>query len=230
MGYWEWDSGHGAFLPYAVKATVDIELAYMSHLPSVDLSTKQSCIPYIVDFRTMTQTRHGYGTRRTIRRIPLVHSLQQLLYDTTTKAGMTSSTSGASSFTTPASSILSLSSKLSTSTTKSPKKPSLTKPPSKSSSSMSARSSSPKTTNSTKITTSAATSKRKTSVSLKSSRKNSGSVVTDSSQVDKSHIASKLPTSQTKGTTFIISLAIALIRLQMICWDLWLNLSKTFHH
>ena len=208
MGYWEWDSGHGVFLPYAVKATVDIELARMSHLPSVDLSTKLSCIPYIVDFRTMTQTRHGYGTRRTIRRIPLTQSLQQLLYDATTKAGMMASTSGTSSFTTPASSLLSLSSKLSASATKSPKKPSLTKPPSKSSS-MRTQIPSPKTT--TKITTSAATSKRKISASLKSSRKSSGSVVvTDSSQVDKSQITSKLPTSQTKGIFFFISLVITL--------------------
>ena len=159
MGFWEWDSGHGTFLPYAVKATVDIELAHMSHLLSVDLSTKPSCIPYIVDFRTMTQTRHGYGTRRTIRRIPLTRSLQQLLCDTTAKPGMTASISGVSSFTTPASSILSLSSKLSTSKSKSPKKS--TKPPSKSSSSMKTRSSSPKTTNSTKITTSATTSKKR---------------------------------------------------------------------
>ena len=40
--YWEWDSGGGTFLPYAVIASIDIEMAYQRRSPSLDLSTSTS--------------------------------------------------------------------------------------------------------------------------------------------------------------------------------------------
>lgn len=47
----------------------------------VDLSVCSSQLPYTINFSEMKQTRHGYGTKRTIQRVPLPvgHSLQSLL-------------------------------------------------------------------------------------------------------------------------------------------------------
>uniref|UniRef100_A0A1X7TYN7 E3 ubiquitin-protein ligase n=2 Tax=Amphimedon queenslandica TaxID=400682 RepID=A0A1X7TYN7_AMPQE len=80
-GYWEWDSGHGVFLPYAVAASVDIELAHTKRFPSIDLAKCASNIPYYIDLKRQVQRRHGYGTERNIRRIPLSYSLQSYLID-----------------------------------------------------------------------------------------------------------------------------------------------------
>lgn len=94
--YWTWNEMGTNFVPYSIDAVVDIELAYQrsahggsSHtsarssrrLNSVDLSKCPSQLPYTIDFSAMEQTRHGYGTRRRIRReaIPAGQSLQGLL-------------------------------------------------------------------------------------------------------------------------------------------------------
>lgn len=70
-----------------MDAIVDIELAYQQSMRGahssrqVNLSMCTSQLPYTVDFSEMKQTRHGYGTKRAIRRVPLTggHSLQSLL-------------------------------------------------------------------------------------------------------------------------------------------------------
>lgn len=82
-GYWEWDSGHGNFLPYAITASVDIELAYTRGIKSIDLAKSTSNIPYYIDLKRQVQRRHGYGTERKIKRTPLPggHSLQSYLTD-----------------------------------------------------------------------------------------------------------------------------------------------------
>lgn len=58
---------------------MDIELASLIGCGSVDLSTSPSCVPYTVDFVKQTQTRHGYGTERRVRRVTLHKPLQKLL-------------------------------------------------------------------------------------------------------------------------------------------------------
>ena len=75
-----------------MDAVVDIETAYQQTLHrvpkrsitshnTVDLSRCSSGLPYTIDFTAMEQTRHGYGTKRKIRRelIPKNKSLQALL-------------------------------------------------------------------------------------------------------------------------------------------------------
>ena len=59
---------------------MDLELAYQRGDTSVSLATCSSQLPYTIDFTTMEQTRHGYGTRRSIQRQPLLKgSLQSYL-------------------------------------------------------------------------------------------------------------------------------------------------------
>ena len=59
---------------------MDLELAYQRGDTSIDLATCSSQLPYTIDFTTMEQTRHGYGTRRSIQRQPLPKgSLQSYL-------------------------------------------------------------------------------------------------------------------------------------------------------
>ena len=99
--YWEWDSGGGTYLPYTVIASVDIETAYLRRSPSLDLSTSTSKLPYSIDFNKMTQCRHGYGTKRAIRRIILIYSLQRYLQDLSKSPVLPSN-----SYTTPAASVL----------------------------------------------------------------------------------------------------------------------------
>ena len=70
-----------------MEAIVDIELAYQQFVRGtqsarqVNLSVCSSGLPYTLDFSEMKQTRHGYGTKRAIRRVPITggHSLQSLL-------------------------------------------------------------------------------------------------------------------------------------------------------
>ena len=64
-----------------MQALVDIELAFMSKQTRVDLSTTPTCIPYVIDFVSMEQTRHGYGTRRSIKRVNLLYPLHDYLKD-----------------------------------------------------------------------------------------------------------------------------------------------------
>ena len=99
--YWEWDSGGGTYLPYTVIASVDIETAYLRKSPSLDLSTSTSKLPYLIDFKKLTQCRHGYGTKRAIRRIQLMYSLQRYLQDLSRSSVLPSN-----SYTTPAASVL----------------------------------------------------------------------------------------------------------------------------
>ena len=59
---------------------MDLELAYQKGDTSVNLATCSSQLPYTIDFSTMEQTRHGYGTRRSIQRQSLPKgSLQSYL-------------------------------------------------------------------------------------------------------------------------------------------------------
>ena len=59
---------------------MDLELAYQKGDTSVNLAMCSSQLPYTIDLTTMEQTRHGYGTRRSIRRQPLPRgSLQSYL-------------------------------------------------------------------------------------------------------------------------------------------------------
>ena len=60
---------------------MDIERAFQSQLHIVDLSNRPSQLPYTIDFKNMTQTRHYYNTKRDIKRVPLSagHTLQNLL-------------------------------------------------------------------------------------------------------------------------------------------------------
>jgi hypothetical protein len=103
MGYWEWDSGVGCFLPYSMDAIVIIETHYCTN-PTIplNLQTTSANIPYSIDFTKMTQTRHGYGTARTIRRVPLSQPLQELLSSSAVPAAPTVT----HSFSSPASSML----------------------------------------------------------------------------------------------------------------------------
>ena len=56
---------------------MDIELAYQRGDTSVNLATCSSRLPYTVDLTTMQQTRHGYGTRRSVLRQPLTSGSMQ---------------------------------------------------------------------------------------------------------------------------------------------------------
>ena len=134
--YWEWDSGGGIFLPYTVIASVDIETAYLKKSPSLDLSTSTSKLPYLIDFNKKTQCRHGYGTKRAIRRIILTCSLQRYLQDLSRSPVLPSN-----SYTTPAASVLT-SKKVSKSSTKTTPHSTSTKSRGTSSSSTSSSSSS----------------------------------------------------------------------------------------
>lgn len=88
--YWTWNERGTTFVPYCIDAIVDIESAYQQTLAArggapfvrqVDLSVCSSQLPYTINFSEMKQTRHGYGTKRTIQRVPIQggHSLQTLL-------------------------------------------------------------------------------------------------------------------------------------------------------
>ena len=79
LGYWEWEISRGRFVPYGIQASVEIEKASLSGCGSVDLSTTDACMPYLVDMVMRTQTRHGYGTERRVRRVSLSIPLQKLL-------------------------------------------------------------------------------------------------------------------------------------------------------
>ena len=125
-GYWEWDSGRGVFLPYAVTASVDIELVHMKGFPSIDLAKCTSKIPYYIDLKRRVQRRHGYGTERKIRRIALDYSIQSYLQDLSKSSVLPAASyvSPAASYVSPAATMIT-SSKTSTrssSTTKSKKK------------------------------------------------------------------------------------------------------------
>lgn len=86
-----------------MEAIADIELAYQkSHgakKSSVDLFKCKTKLPYTLNFSTMEQTRHGYGTKRKIRREPIPggQSLQNLLQSPPFFASTTSSVAGTSS-------------------------------------------------------------------------------------------------------------------------------------
>lgn len=56
---------------------MDIELAYQRGDTSVNLATCSSQLPYTVDLTAMEQTRHGYGTRRSVQRQPLTAGSMQ---------------------------------------------------------------------------------------------------------------------------------------------------------
>ena len=108
MGYWQWDSGRGAYLCYSLEATVQIETHYQSMatgtstMTTLDLSTTPAAIPYTIDFNNLTQMRHHYNTIRSIRRVSLTIPLQELLSD----GGTPKSGTAAPSFLTPAGSVL----------------------------------------------------------------------------------------------------------------------------
>ena len=106
--YWTWNQKGTSFVPYSMDAMIDIELAYQksamplhgvstrtgtraSKCSSVDLSKCSSKLPYTIDFSAMEQTRHGYDTKRKIRRelIPGGQSLQNLLQISTPSSATT---------------------------------------------------------------------------------------------------------------------------------------------
>ena len=79
-GYWTWKEHGRNYVLYLTEASVDLELAYQKGDTSVNLATCSSQLPYTIDFSTMEQTRHGYGTRRSIQRQSLPKgSLQSYL-------------------------------------------------------------------------------------------------------------------------------------------------------
>lgn len=92
-----------------MEAIVDIELAYQQLVRSsqsarqVNLSTCSSGLPYTLDFSEMKQTRHGYGTKRAIRRVSISggHSLQSLLQYPPPITGAQSFSSDSSLLTSP---------------------------------------------------------------------------------------------------------------------------------
>ena len=78
--YWTWKEHGRNYVLYLTEASVDIELAYQKGDTMVNLATCSSQLPYTIDFSTMEQTRHGYGTRRSIQRQSLPKgSLQSYL-------------------------------------------------------------------------------------------------------------------------------------------------------
>ena len=136
MGYWEWEDTPRHFTPYAINATIEIELAFMKRLSQIDLASTPACIPYTIDMIAMEQTRHGYNTKRTIKRISLLEPLQRYLQD---YGGSSTGTTSTAKFFNPASSFLS-----STSPSTSPMKRKTSAPLSSSTSSyMTSSSSSP---------------------------------------------------------------------------------------
>ena len=104
MGYWEWEDIPRHFTPYAINATVEIELAFMKRLSQIDLASTPACIPYSIDMVAMEQTRHGYNTKRTIKRVSLLEPLQRYLQD---YGGSSTGTTSTAKFFNPASSFLS---------------------------------------------------------------------------------------------------------------------------
>ena len=76
--YWQWNNGM-RFTVYSINASVDIELAFLRAEHSVDLLTQPCRIPYVIDFLRNEQIRHGYKTRRKIKRIQLSVPMQTLL-------------------------------------------------------------------------------------------------------------------------------------------------------
>ena len=82
FGYWQWEevASTGRFLLYSIPASLDIERGFIA-APSgcVDLSRCPSAIPYTVEFGAMVQVRHGFNTRRCVRRVGLTCSLQHHL-------------------------------------------------------------------------------------------------------------------------------------------------------
>ena len=110
MAYWEWDQGRGRYVPYDITASADIEQAFMSNQPTVDLSVTPARIPYTIDFVSMHQTRHGYNTRRRVRRVPLTQPLVTFLSTPSSSSSSycySSSAGFSGSVLTPASSLLS---------------------------------------------------------------------------------------------------------------------------
>lgn len=87
-GLWEWQDGSNNFNIYNITAMIEIEEAYCLKQPSVDLSVMPSQLPYTIDFNTMYQTRHGFNTRRKIRRTPLLKPLQSYLAGPTASASL----------------------------------------------------------------------------------------------------------------------------------------------
>ena len=120
--YWSWNEKRSNYVLYGVEAIVDIELAYQKRShgvkksihDSVDLSKCKSRLPYTLNFITMEQTRHSYGTKRKVQRvvIPGGHSLQSLLQSPPSVANTLSSVAGTSGsfsfsgFSGPATSLL----------------------------------------------------------------------------------------------------------------------------
>lgn len=94
-GYWMWSMCPKEFVCYQVEASVDIERAYSKGAAIVNLSKCSSQLPYTINLKQMTQTRHHYNTKREIKRVPLSpgHTLQGLLR----VGGSPSGLSGASS-------------------------------------------------------------------------------------------------------------------------------------
>jgi len=73
---WEWQDGSLRYNFYGINAMMEIEEAYVSKQPSVDLSKQPSQLPYTIDFSGMYQIRHHYNTQRKIRRTALSKPLQ----------------------------------------------------------------------------------------------------------------------------------------------------------
>ena len=90
--FWKWEEAQGSLVLYNIAATVDIEQAFQQSAAKsvphfntcVDLSKCPSRLPYTINFFTMEQTRHSYGTKRKIQRVPLMdgNTLQNLLQST----------------------------------------------------------------------------------------------------------------------------------------------------
>ena len=87
-GLWEWQDGSNNFNIYNITAMIEIEEAYGLKQRSIDLSVMPSQLPYTIDFTTMYQTRHGFNTRRKIRRIQLPKPLQSYLAGPTASASL----------------------------------------------------------------------------------------------------------------------------------------------
>lgn len=74
-GYWLWCMQRpSTFTPYQVEALVDIEAAYLQWTRGGmnDLLNLANCpckLPYTINFKLNNQTRHGYQTQRTIKRV-----------------------------------------------------------------------------------------------------------------------------------------------------------------
>ena len=99
--YWVWNEYGSSFVPYSVQSFADVELAHQKGLSSVSLSTCPCRLPYTIDFTSMDQTRHGYGTKRRIRRHPTSASVQTLLQPKTATVSSSSSSSITATVSTP---------------------------------------------------------------------------------------------------------------------------------